>query len=699
MPGQSTEESGNGFVRCSHCGISFSHQLFKCPNCATPLVDGTRIPRTRVLRNSDIKSVDSGVFVARMAVSRFTLTAYLGSGGIGEVWEAETEFGYKIALKIIPVTDDQDTGKLIRDYDATRNINDYSHVIRYETPELVNVSGTGKYLIIPMELMEGDAGQLKKWFGEMPMAVRERLIIGDLLPQVLEGLDVCHQSGIVHLDLKPANILHTKGRHLDLKPANILHTKGRSKYKIADFGISLIMDSVSQITGTHTRTTDGTLQYMPPERIAGERGDCRSDFFSLGITLCELLFGTPYPEDSPEVSSRLHSFLDRFIEQNPNLRYQSVAEIRRSVSTERHLKIGQSYYVEENHRESVHTDQEHQGKTKEQESVHPGREQNTEQKKHNKKLLFGLIGFGILVFLVLPITFFLNGSESLMMLINDLAETNSLSQEHTSDQQETNDLDQSISNSATENNLSTESSPFESALSDTDKHELISVVNNYLQASTWEERLQYVWNREDVRDEMEEYYRGIDLSEYDYSDRKRILAEDFGGPATGDESVQVVMLPLKTEHRFIMHPLPLYYVMRYTRDGWKIDWHNRPFPSSPTRLDLLKVDRPTSGDPPAVIYAFVAFDDFYNFQFSGKENEYYSLSMEIPYKEAFTSMYGFVPRDSTTGQEIYKILSESDWEAVPVTLKVSYLTQDETDPGHFDSDLLDILLLEHPYFY
>jgi serine/threonine protein kinase len=658
MPGQSTESHGIDYVKCSHCGSTFSRQLLKCPNCATSVEIDNRIPRTRILKNSEANNPGSGKFTVGMSVSHFTLIRYLGSGGFGEVWKVKSEFGHIMALKIIPLVGNQDAAELIRDYDVTLKIKEYSHIVRYETPELVNMSGTDRYIIIPMELMEGNAGQLKSWFSEMPFAVRERLIIGDLLPQVLEGLEICHQLGIVHLDLKPANILYTEGR---------------SKYKIADFGISIIMDTISQITGTHTQITDGTLQYMPPERIAGRQGDLRSDIYSLGVTICELLFGTPYPEDSPEVSTKLHSFLDGFIEQNPNRRYQSVEEIRNSVSSEQHSQAFRSNSVEESPRESVHADRQKET------DQGGGDKERTEKNKPNKKLLIALVSIGILVFFSLV----LNGPESLKLLKNAFADIDPSIQELIPEQLETSAPDQSINKSAEVNIHTTEPQPFKPVLSKTDKQKLISVVNDYLQVATWEERLQYVLNPDDVRDEMEENYNGKDLSESHFSDRKRILAEDFGGPATGDDSVQVVMLPLESERRLSIDSIPIYYILRYTRDGWKIDWRNRSVPSSPTRPDLLKVDQPGPDDSPAVIYAFVAFSDYYNYQFRDKKDEYYSLSMEIPYMDTLTSMYGYVPKNSTTGQEIYKILSESDWEAVPLTLKVSYLTKDETDQGFF----------------
>jgi len=196
-------------------------------------------------------------------ISHYKLLKKLGQGGMGEVFLAEDlELGRKAALKFLPqpyTTDPELKARFKREARAAAALNHSNIITIYEVGEFQSRA------YIAMEYVAGESLKDLTAREELPVAS-----IIDLALQICEGLSEAHHAGIVHRDLKPANIL--------------LDKKGR--VKIADFGLARL-EGATQLTGEGT--VMGTPAYMSPEQVRGEPLDARSDIFSLGIVLYELI--------------------------------------------------------------------------------------------------------------------------------------------------------------------------------------------------------------------------------------------------------------------------------------------------------------------------------------------------------------------------------------------------------------------------
>ncbi len=169
--------------------------------------------------------------------------------------------------------------------------------------------------------------------GGMPLGMTRRIF-----PMLAAALDYAHQQGVVHRDIKPGNVLlYSKTRPVELGeslPQDV-------EPLLADFGLVRVLDSAAQTT---SGIITGTPHYMSPEQARGERVDHRADVYSLGVLLYELLSGrVPFEGDTalevmrkvmyepappiPNLSPQLQAVLDRALDKNPNLRYQSAGEL------------------------------------------------------------------------------------------------------------------------------------------------------------------------------------------------------------------------------------------------------------------------------------------------------------------------------------------------------------------------------------
>jgi eukaryotic-like serine/threonine-protein kinase len=186
----------------------------------------------------------------------YELLAPIGAGGMGEVYRArDTRLGRDVAIK---VSNQQFSERFEREAHAVAALN-HSHICH-----LYDVGPD--YLV--MEFVEGTP--LK---GPLPL---EKTI--EYAVQTLDALDAAHQKGITHRDLKPANILVTK-----------------QGIKLLDFGLAKQAPVIKETDATRALTDQGqivgTLQYMSPEQLQGKEADARSDLFSFGCVLYELLTG------------------------------------------------------------------------------------------------------------------------------------------------------------------------------------------------------------------------------------------------------------------------------------------------------------------------------------------------------------------------------------------------------------------------
>ena len=212
-----------------------------------------------------------------MRIGPYEIVGWIGAGGMGEVYRArDSRLGRDVALKLVDATLAADGGRVRRFEQEARAAGQLNH------PNILAVYDTGVHAGVPYivsELLEGET--LRARLSAAPMSPRKAI---DAARQVAEGLAAAHDKGIVHRDVKPDNLFVT--------------TDGR--VKILDFGIAKLTTSGEDSdvrtglpTDTAAGTVVGTARYMSPEQIRGEAVDARSDIFSLGLVIYEMLTGSP----------------------------------------------------------------------------------------------------------------------------------------------------------------------------------------------------------------------------------------------------------------------------------------------------------------------------------------------------------------------------------------------------------------------
>ncbi len=258
-------------------------------------------------------------------ISHYKILKKLGAGGMGEVYLAEdTELDRKVALKFLPpqyTEDPEINARFKREAKAAAALNH---------PNIITIHEIGEHegkAFIAMEYVEGQS--LKDIVGahrDAPLSMDKIL---DITSQICEGLNEAHLAGIVHRDIKADNIL--------------IDTKGR--VKIADFGLAKTQGRTKL---TEEGSTMGTLSYMSPEQIQSANVDQRSDIFSVGVTLYEMITGQlPFKGDyeaavsyaimheEPEplarykagISDELQRIVDKTLSKDKTTRYQSAADL------------------------------------------------------------------------------------------------------------------------------------------------------------------------------------------------------------------------------------------------------------------------------------------------------------------------------------------------------------------------------------
>ncbi|WP_067663491.1 Stk1 family PASTA domain-containing Ser/Thr kinase [Nocardia miyunensis] len=262
--------------------------------------------------------------------SRYELGEIIGFGGMSEVHRARDErLGRDVAIKVLRADLARDPTFYLRFKREAQNAAALNHpaiVAVYDTGEAEVDGGPLPYIV--MEYVDGDT--LRDMVrGNGPLAPRRAM---EIIADVCAALDFSHKNGIVHRDMKPANIMINR----------------QGAVKVMDFGIArAIADSSNPMT--QTAAVIGTAQYLSPEQARGEQVDARSDVYSVGCVLYEILTGEPpftgdspiavayqHVREDPKLPSNVHEGVPRELDsvvlkamsKNPANRYQTAAEMR-----------------------------------------------------------------------------------------------------------------------------------------------------------------------------------------------------------------------------------------------------------------------------------------------------------------------------------------------------------------------------------
>lgn len=267
-------------------------------------------------------------FIGKVLDSRYKIEKPVGKGGMAVVFKAmDMLTGRCVAIKMLHKSDAENPQVVRRFINESRAVARFNHnnIVRIYD---VSVDGPLKYIV--MEYIDGmtlcEYMEYKK-----PLDWRDAVIYID---QILLALDHAHSKGVIHRDIKPQNIMLLEGGYV----------------KVMDFGIAKLLDATDQTVRTNTAI--GTVYYICPEQAENKKIDCRSDIYSLGCMLYEMVTGklpftadtplsvalkqikeTPVPPSqiNPKIPLGLEQIINCAMQKNPADRYQSASQMLRHI--------------------------------------------------------------------------------------------------------------------------------------------------------------------------------------------------------------------------------------------------------------------------------------------------------------------------------------------------------------------------------
>jgi len=311
-------------MKCPKCKVDNPDTGKFCGECGTQItpIEEAQPPSTKTIETPN--ALKEELATGATFASRYQIIEELGRGGMGKVYKVfDKETNERIALKLIKpeIASDQKTIERFRNELTTaRRITHKSVCRMYDLNR-----EEGIYYITMEYVSGGDLKRLIRRTKQIPVGTAIAIAA-----QICEGLSEAHQLGIVHRDLKPNNIM--------------IDEDGQAR--IMDFGIARTVKTKG-ITGTGFMI--GTPEYMSPEQVEGKEVDQRSDIYSLGVILYEMVIGrvpfegdTPFtvgvkhkneqPQDPTRINAQIPADLSRVIlkclEKDKGNRYQSAGEVR-----------------------------------------------------------------------------------------------------------------------------------------------------------------------------------------------------------------------------------------------------------------------------------------------------------------------------------------------------------------------------------